>query len=558
MRPAACATVLFIALPGGCSLMKPPGVADLAIVNARVWTAAGTEAGALAIVGDRFAVVGTDTQIQRWVGPNTRIIDARQKRVVPGLVDCHIHLVGGGLQLARLNLRDISSRDQFIAAVADAVRNTAPGQWILGGRWSVESWPDPQPPRKEWLDPVTSQSPVLLSRMDGHQALANSAALKLADIDRDGPPDPEGGVIERDPETGEPTGILKDAAMDLVSRHVPDPSQDALYAALLRAMKHLNSLGVTGVHEVSGPEDLPVLTRAHRENALTLRVRKFLSVDDWREHLDTVKDFPIRDHRLTLAGFKGYMDGSLGSRTAYMYRPYADAAPDADYPCGLLADQADPPREFRHQIETADGAGLQCVVHAIGDEANHLLLDAYAAVARKNGPRDRRHRIEHAQHLLPEDLPRFAQLGVVASMQPHHKADDGRYAETALGRQRLHGSYAFRSLIESGALVCFGSDWPVVTADPFKGIAAAVTARTLDGKTWIPEQSISVADALKCYTSRAAAAGFNEAHLGTIEPGKLADLVILSQDILNIPPENIQHTTAITTIVAGQVVHDAR
>ncbi len=547
---------IVLAMSGGCAVMDAPGEADLVIVNARVWTGTGRDADAVAVRGDRIAAVGSDAELRGWIDDGTQVIDAGGKRVVPGITDSHLHLVSGGLQLGRLHLRDVESKGEFVEAVRRVADQTPTGGWVLGGRWSVESWDDPSPPTKDWVDPVTGDKPLFLTRMDGHQALANSAALRLAGIDRAGPPDPEGGVIERDPATDEPTGILKDAAMDLVSRHIPSPSDEELDRALSRAMLHLNSFGITSVHEVSGPGDLAVLARAHRAGQLTVRVRKFVHVSDWRDAIESVNNFEIDDDWLTVAGFKGYMDGSLGSRTAYMYRPYADASPGDDYPSGILMDQADPPKEFRHMIEVADAAGLQCVVHAIGDEANHILLDAFAAVSRKNGPRDRRHRIEHAQHLLPEDIPRFGQLGVVASMQPFHKADDGRYAEVALGYERLKGSYAFRSLLDTGALVCFGSDWPLVTCNPWKGIATAVTAKTLDGKIWIPEESISAEEALKCYTVRAARSGFREDDLGTIEPGKLADLVILSQDVLNVPPERIAETTARTTIVGGEIVYE--
>ncbi|MCH7527090.1 MAG: amidohydrolase, partial [Planctomycetes bacterium] len=398
----------------------------------------------------------------------------------------------------------------------------------------------------------------LLSRMDGHQSLANSVALRLAGIDADGPSDPSGGVIERDSSTGEPTGILKDAAAGLVSRLIPPTSEADLDAALARAMKHVNSFGITSVHDMSGGSDLGTMLRAHEDQRLTVRIRKYLHVSDWRDSVDRVKNFPVDDAWLCVAGFKGYVDGSLGSRTAYMYRPYADANADAQYPAGILSEMASPPKKLRHMIEQADAEGLQSAVHAIGDEGNHIVLDAYQAVARKSRRGDPRHRIEHAQHLLPEDISRFAELGVVASMQPFHKADDGRYAEKALGPDRLAGSYAFRSLIDSGALLCFGSDWPVVTCNPFVGMAAAVTAGTLDGKTWIPQESISIEEALRAYTVSPPTAAFAESDLGTIEPGKLADLVILSQDILNVPAERIADTRAVVTIVDGKVVLDAR
>ncbi|MEE9296502.1 MAG: amidohydrolase family protein [Phycisphaerae bacterium] len=544
---------------GGCAGRL--GVADLVIVDARVWTGAGGEAAAVAVRGERIVAVGSDWQVRRWIGDETEVVEAGGRRVIPGITDSHIHIVGGGLQLGRLNLRDVTSRDEFVekvAAAVQAMRDETRGsdRWMLGGRWSVESWDAPSPPRKEWIDAVTPETPVFLERMDGHQGLANSVALRRAGIDREGPADPAGGVIERDAKTGEPTGILKDAAMDLVTDLVPPPSEDDLYTALLLAMAHGNSLGITSMHDVSGREDLAAMFRAHREGALTVRIRKFLSVPNWIDVIDVVKGFEVNDAWLCVGGFKGYMDGSLGSRTAYMYRPYADSGAPNNYPSGILSEMASPPKELRYMMEQADAAGLQCAVHAIGDEANHILLDAYAAVARKNGPRDRRHRIEHAQHLFPEDVPRFAELGVVASMQPLHKADDGRYAEGALGKGRLAGSYAFRSLMDSGALVAFGSDWPVVSCDPFKGMAAAVTAQTLDGKIWIREESITIEEALQAYTVNPAMAGHGESQLGTIEVGKLADMVILSQDILHVNPERIADTQAVMTIVGGKIVFD--
>jgi len=548
--------LMLVAMPGCVGGSGPP-FANLVILNAHVWTGHGTEAEAVAIRGQRILAVGSNAQVANRIDGDTGVIDAQGRRVIPGITDCHVHIVSGGEQLSRLYLRDVHSKREFVDAVAKTAGDTAEGEWILGGRWSVESWSHPESPMKAWVDGVAAGKPLFLTRMDGHQALANSAALRLAGIDRNGPADPPGGVIERDSVTHEPTGILKDSAMDLVSRHVPVVSVDDMYVALLRAMKHANALGITGVHDMSGPDDLAAMTRAHREGTLTLRIRKYLFVDDWTKAVDSVKSFDVHDAFLTVAGFKGYMDGSMGSRTAYMYRPYADASPKADYPSGILSAQAIPPKSLRYMIEVADGAQLQCAVHAIGDEANHLLLDMYASVARKNGRRDSRHRIEHAQHLLPEDIGRFAELGVVASMQPLHKADDGRYAEKAIGEDRLDGAYAFRALIESGALVCFGSDWPVVSLNPFEGIAAAVTAKTLDGATWLPEGSITVPQAVYAYTVAAAKVGFSERDLGTLELGKLADMVILDRDIFTIDADQIGDTKPVATIVGGEIVYDS-
>ncbi len=541
----------------GCATTSS-GPADLVITHARVWTGTGTSAEAIAVADGRIVAVGRNAEIAKWTDDDTHVIHADGRRVVPGLIDSHVHVVAGGLQLGRLHLRDATSREEFVAAVANAAASKSNGEWVLGGRWSVESWDDPTPPSKEWLDGVTGDIPVYLSRMDGHQALANSAALRIAGIDRDGPPDPVGGDIDRDPATGEPTGVLKESAMDLVARHIPAPSDDELDVALRRAMRHLNAQGITAVHDMSGPEDLLTFKRAHDASKLTIRIRKYLHVSDWTKSIDAVKQFGAKDDWFRINGFKGYIDGSLGSRTAYMYRPFADCHDHTEYPSGLLADMADPPKALRWMIESADRENLQPAVHAIGDEANHIMLNAYQAVRTKIGPRDRRPRIEHAQHLLPEDIGRFGSLDVIASMQPFHKADDGRYAEKAIGQDRLEGSYAFRSLIQSGAVVCFGSDWPVVTSDPFAGMEAAVSARTLAGDRWIPEEAISVETALKAYTSSAAHAGFDEKILGTIRPGHLADIVVLSEDVLSAEDHTIGDVRAVVTIVGGQVVYDAR
>ncbi len=535
----------------GCA--APP--CDLVIVNARVWTGCPNtpEAEAVGVRGERIALVGASAEVQAHIGPNTLVIDAGGRRVIPGLVDCHTHIIGAGLQLDRLHLRDVADRDEFVSAITAAAQEKQPGQWLLGGRWSVESWPNPESPTKAWIDEATGEVPVFLVRMDGHQALVNSVALKIAGIDASGPADPPGGEIERHAATGEPTGILKDDAMALVRDHIPEISNEDREAALLRAMRHANRLGITGVHDMSEPADLPCFLRVRDSGRATVRIRSFVMDDAWSPHFETVRRF-ANDDWVTVGGVKGFMDGSLGSRTAFMHEPYADAEPEEKYPRGLLVAMADPPDKLRAQIAEADGRGAQVVIHAIGDRANSMLLNHYEAVARDHPGRDRRHRIEHAQHLKPQDIPRFAKLGVVASMQPYHKADDARYVDEAIGPERAKTSYAYRSLLDAGALLCFGSDWPVVDVNPFKGIASAVTARSLDGEVWHPEQSITVAEALRAYTTDAARAGFAEDTLGTIEQGKLADMIILDRDPFTVDPAEIDKMLVTHTIIGGRVV----
>ncbi|MEK6674879.1 MAG: amidohydrolase, partial [Planctomycetota bacterium] len=540
------------------------GPADMVIVNGRIWTGvepiAGPEkeplATALAIKDSKIIAVGGDAEIRNQVGPSTQVIDANRRRVIPGMTDSHVHMIGGGLQLGRLNLREVKSKEEFIKAVAEAAKKRKPGEWILGGRWSVESWAESASPKKDWIDSVTRTVPVLLWRMDGHQALVNSVALQLTGITDYTPKDPAGGEIERDRYTMAPTGILKESAIDWVERIVPKPSAAELDEALLRAIKLANSFGITSVHDMSEPNHLEPFQRAHRSGALTIRVTSYLSVEDWTAHVNDVQRFPIHDELLRVAGCKGYMDGSLGSRTAYMHEPYADASTDSKYPRGQLTAFANPPETFQNRINKLDEAGLQSAVHAIGDEGIHLLLNAYETVS-KNGRKDSRHRVEHAQHLRVEDIPRFAKLGVVASMQPYHKADDARYAEKALGSARLGGSYAFRQLVDAGALVVFGSDFPVVTLDPFAGIHSAVTAKTLTGEVWLKDHSLTTAEALRSYTVWPQKAIHREDQLGTLEAGKLADIAILSEDPLSVPADNLATIRAWKTILGGKIVHSS-
>ncbi len=536
---------------------------SLVLLNARIWTPRDAQdrppngpapPSAIAVIDDKILAVGDDVTIRRYVGQATRVIDVGGRRIIPGITDSHTHMVSGGFQMGRLALRQVRNKSEFIQAIAAAAKAKQPGEWVLGGRWSVESWTDPTPPHRSWIDPVTGKVPVLLSRMDGHSALANSVALRLAGIDAKGPKDPQGGEIERDPATGEPTGILKESAAGLVSALIPEPSTAERYEALRKAMAHANSLGVTSVHDMCEPGDLDAFRLADSDGAMTVRVTAYLSVDDWLAFLENVATYTHQSDMFRLAGFKGYMDGSLGSRNAYMKEPYLDSTSDTPYPRGQLHAMADPPAEFRRVVALADARGLQLAIHAIGDQANHLALDAYEAASKANGRRDAHHRVEHAQHLLPSDIARFAKLGVVPSMQPFHKADDGRYADKALDGARLNGSYAFRQLLDAGANLCFGSDWPVVSINPFVGIASAVNATTLDGKVWLPSHSISLEEALEAYTLSPARAIQREDRLGTIAPGKFADLVVLKDDPFSLPPTRLGDVRIAMTIVAGKIV----
>lgn len=561
-RLFAVSSILLLSLVGA-ALAQTPNMpkADLVLFNGRIWTGAGRagepEPTALAVSGDIIMAIGSDAKIMPRVGPATQALDVGGRRIIPGITDSHTHIISGGFSLSRLQLREVKGREEFIAAVGESAKQKKPGEWVLGGRWSVESWAKPESPNRRWIDPVTGETPVFLNRMDGHSALANSAALKLAGIDAKGPADPVGGEIERDPTTKEPTGILKDAAMGLVSKRIPEPTLENRIEALGQAMKHANSVGITSVHDMSDIEDLDAFLKTAEDRKLTLRVFSYIQVDEWGKSLIGAMGWADRTagiKKFQVKGLKGYMDGSMGSRTAYMHDPYADVHAEAVHPRGQLTAFA-AEKNFAMEVSDADSAGLQLAVHAIGDEAIHQLLNTYEKARDTNRRAESVFRVEHAQHILPLDIPRFASPSLVASMQPLHKADDGRYVEKVLGKERMKGSYAFRSLLDSGATLIFGSDWPVVSLNPFLGIDAAVNAKTLAGNVWMPEQSLNVEEALRAYTTTPCKAIRMDGGMGTIGMQKIADLVVLNDDPFTIPKEKLAEVTVWRTIVGGRVVY---
>jgi predicted amidohydrolase YtcJ len=465
-------------------------------------------------------------------------------------VDAHVHFLEGGFRLASVQLRDARTPEEFVRRIAAFAATVPPGTWITGGDWDHEQWGGVLPARS-WIDSVTPQHPVWVNRLDGHMALANSAALRAAGVTR-ATADVPGGAIVRDLD-GEPTGILKDNAQALVQRVVPPPSVQQQDRALEAAMDYVLARGVTTVHNMGSWEELAVFRRAHAAGRLRVRIYAAVPLASWERLRDTVAVEGRGDRWLRIGALKGFVDGSLGSHTAAMFEPYSDAPGDR----GLFVNR---PEDLYAWTAAADRAGLQVMVHAIGDRAIATQLEIFERVARENGPRDRRFRIEHAQHIRPADLPRFARLQVIASMQPYHAIDDGRWAEKVIGPERAKTTYAFRALLDSGTVLAFGSDWFVAPPDPLLGIYAAVTRRTLDGKTprgWIPEQKITVEEALRCYTVGGAYAGFEEQVKGTVAPGKLADLALIDRDITRIDPEEIRNAKVVLTIVGGRIVYEA-
>jgi predicted amidohydrolase YtcJ len=529
--------------------------ASLVITDARVWTGDPEQpwAEAVASTGEIIIAVGSTDDIAALIGEDTEVISVEGSMLVPGFIDSHVHFLEGGRGLASVQLRDAKTPEVFSQRIADFASSTEPGEWILNGDWDHQNWGG-ELPRREWIDAVTPDNPVWISRLDGHMGLANSLALKLAGVDADSP-DIEGGTIVRDA-AGSPTGVLKDNAMRLAVAAIPKPTHAQLDRFLDAAMRYVASHGVTTVHDVSadgsdGWISLVTYRRAEQNNKLITRIYAIPPLSDWKRVKDDVAANGRGSDWLKTGGVKGMMDGSLGSHTAAFFEPFTDTPDDS----GFLLHPLD---DMRKWITGADAAGLHVNVHAIGDRAIRDLLDIYYEVAKEHGDRDRRFRIEHAQHIHPDDMQRFSVQKVIASVQPYHAIDDGRWAEDVIGAQRAKTTYAFRSLIDSGAHVAFGSDWSVAPAVPLEGIYAAVTRQTLDGahpNGWVPEQKITVGQALSAYTYEGAFASFDENKKGTIKAGMLADMVLLDRDITTIEPETIRDARVLYTIVGGKVVY---
>ncbi|HXB44495.1 MAG TPA: amidohydrolase [Puia sp.] len=526
--------------------------ADRIYINAKIWTgdSANDRATAIAVKDSAIIYVGND--YSDYKSSSTQIIDVDGRIIVPGFIDNHTHFLGGGYQLASVNLRNAKSPQEFISTLKEYALKYSDSRWIQGGDWDHEAWGGALPTRN-WIDSVTGNRPVFINRYDGHMALANSVALKMAGIDKS-TPNPTGGDIVKDPKTGEPTGVLRDDAMDLLFKIVPPPAQNELDECLQRAVQHAFEHGVTQVHDMStygGWADMETYRKARASNKLDLRIYSFVPIRTWAKLDSFVKKEGWGDDMLRWGGLKGFVDGSLGSTTAWFYKPYLDAPTKT----GL---QVTDTNLLRKWILSADSAGLHIATHAIGDKANDYILSVYEEAENKTPGKDHRFRVEHAQHLTPMAIPRFAALHVIPSMQPYHAIDDGKWAYKRLDSARLKGTYAFKSLLKTGASVTFGSDWTVAPLDPIAGIYAAVTRRTLDDKNpngWFPDEKISVEQALKCYTVNNAYAGFQEAKLGKLKVGMLADFIVISEDIFSIAPEKIRDIKVLRTIVNGKEVY---
>jgi predicted amidohydrolase YtcJ len=552
----SCPLALLLAMPTYAA-NSPALTPDVIIVNAAVHTMdlARPMAEAVAIIGEKIVAVGSSDEIRGTAGPRTRVIDAKQRLVLPGFNDSHVHFLMGGYSLSNVDLRDAKSPQEMAARLGDYAKKLPKGSWILGGDWDHESWPGAPLPTRQMIDAATPDNPVFVNRLDGHMALANSLALKLAKVTKE-TKDPPGGVVVKDEQTGEPTGILKDAAEDLVDRVVPEKSFEEKLKAARAASQHAAEMGVTSVTDMSAGDDVGVYQYLADRGELKNRIYAIRSIVSWEAFAKVGVRAAFGSDMLRIGGLKGFADGSLGSTTAFFFDPYNDAPKTR----GLLFDQMLPEGVMLERVKGADKIGLQVMIHAIGDEANLRILDIYKQTAEANGPRDRRFRIEHAQHLRESEISRFGQQKVVASMQPYHAADDGRWCEKRIGPKRAKGTYAFRSLLDSGAVLAFGSDWTVAPLNPLTGIKAAVTRQTLDGKHpdgWIPEQKLTVDETVRAYTFGSAYAEFAESVKGAITPGKLADIVMLDRDIYKIPPAEIDQAKVVLTLINGRVVYES-
>ncbi len=529
--------------------------AELVLLNGKIWTLDKDmpEAEAMGIWQGRILAIGSDVRISKLIGPKTRQINLEGKRVLPGFIDNHVHFLSGSFWLSGVQLKDAANEEEFGERLRAKHAELPEGAWITQGTWDHDNWPGGELPSAELIDRYVPDRPVFVTRYDGHMSVANSLALRMAGIDA-ATEDPPGGIIVRKPGSREPAGVLKDTAESLVARIIPERSPEEIKTALRAGLAEARRLGVTGFHHVSLNADS---LRAYQElldaGELSARVNGHWPLPRWRELADLGINGNF-DNRgfIKLGSLKGMMDGSLGSSTAVFFEPYTqDPSTSGVYVTN--------PEDMRRYVLAADAAGLHIAVHAIGDKANSEVLDIFAAAIEQNGPRDRRFRIEHAQHVHPDDFKRFAELGVIASVQPYHAVDDARFAEKRIGEERCASTYAFRSFLDHGARMSFGSDWTVAPLDPILGIAAAVTRQSTDGEFpdgWHPEQKISVQEAIEAYTLQSAYSVFDENRLGSLKAGKLADLVVLSADILAVPAEEIAEIEVLITVVDGRVVFE--
>ena len=553
----AATLLLVILIPN-----QPAVVADIVFKNGNVYTAndKSAKAQAIAVKGDQIVFVGTNEGAQKFVGTNTRVVDLKGNTVLPGFTDAHQHLSGVGQREMTLNLEGTTSLQDLLAKVKARVDQAKPGDWITGRGWIETHWEPPVFPTRWDLDKVSPNNPVILGRADGHGAVANSAALKIAGVEKK-TPNPFGGEISKDKESGEPNGMLLDSAQELVRRHVPATTRADEERAVELGVKRDIELGWTQIQDAGGSfADVDIFKKLYAAGTIKLRIYKAVygpgpNATRLMNEGPTIGAF---GNRLTVRTIKVVSDGALGSRGAALLGPYSDAPATS----GFLTVKVE---ELRPMLVEALRKGIQVETHAIGDKANRFILDEYetalkAVPASERKIADPRWRVEHAQIVNPADIPRFAKLGIIPSMQPSHAIGDLFFAPSRLGIERLAGAYAWESFIKSGVVVPGGSDAPVERGEPMIEFYAAVARKDqkgFSGEGWHPEEAVTREQALKMFTIWPAYAAFEEKLRGTIEVGKLADFTILSADIMSIPAPEILKTRNVMTVINGEIVYDA-
>ena len=537
--------------------------ADLVLVNGKIYTVDNARpiASALAVRGGRVLFVGSDAEARVLANASTRVIDLNGKTVIPGIVDAHAHLLGLGNTLARVNLAGSTSYDEVIDRVKGFSKDVKPGEWILGRGWDQNRWTSKEFPTHDALSRAFPNNPVVLTRIDGHALLANAKAMELARVSA-ATKDPEGGRIMR-LASGAPSGVFVDKAQSLIGRAVPEPTRADTRTAILAAIAESNRWGLTGVHDAGeNAETIGIYEELAKAGGYNLRNYVMLSDPGEPGSPAAVRNPYLRrgpqsalyDGHLWVRAIKLYADGALGSRGAALLAPYADEPTNS----GLLVSR---PEHLRAWAETALRSGFQVNVHAIGDRGNRVVLDAFESALRTVPTADHRFRIEHAQVLSPEDIPRFAKLGVIPSMQPTHQTSDMRWAEARVGPQRIRGAYAWRSLLNTGVVIPSGTDFPVEEVNPLLTFHAAVTRQDPTNWPvggWYPEQKMTREEALQSMTIWPAYAGFQESMLGSLTPGKYADFVVLDRDIMRIPDTQIIATRVVSTWIGGKRVYEAK
>ena len=538
--------------PSGCQQKKPK--ADLVLKNGNFFTVnkLRPKVEAIAIRGNRILATGKDEEIDRFIGENTRIIDLNGMFGCPGFNDAHLHFLSGGMSKMEVDLTGVKSIREIQKRVIKKLRSLPPGSWLTGRGWDQSLFPDKKWPTKKILDSIAPDVPIFLRRVCGHVALVNTKALHIAGINA-GTPNPPAGEIVKDPVTGKPTGILKEEAMNLVSQYIPPPSKETIEKAVEIALEEARKFGVTSVQDNTSADMLDVYQKLLNKGKLTCRVSEWPPLQEDLKRYKKLKQ-KYNGNMIHFGLLKGFSDGSMGSRTAAFFQPYFDDPTTR----GIFQMTQD---ELNNLVLCADKEGFQIGIHAIGDAANRMVLDAYSLARKINGVRDSRHRIEHAQVLTKEDIPRFKELGVIASMQPTHCIEDLRWAETRIGLERCRYAYAWKSLKKQGAVLAFGTDWPVVSLNPMEGLYAAVTRRDTSGyprKGWFPQERLTIQEAIEAYTLGSAYAEFREKEKGSLVPGKLADIVILDHNLLEIPSEEILKTRVLYTIMNGKIVYERK